>query len=804
MIRNKLIRIGFIIVLMLSSSFVSKWINNDLRIEKIEYALENFSENFFQQKVYLHLDKPYYEYGDIIWIKAYLVNALSHLPDKHSTNLYVDLINPAKTVVETKRFRLKDGFAKGDFMIRDTMPEGLYQIRAYTNWMRNLGPDFYFSKNIPITNPVYKTHLSRSDSKKNKRILKRRLNRLKDIDFQFLPEGGNLVYGLTSKVGFKAVNTAGKGIAVTGTVFNSKKEAIVDFSTHAKGMGHFRFKPVKGEKYYARIESDGISFKANLPSPLEKGIVLDIDNLPADIIRVKLASNRFRTDDRSANEVILIGQTRGKIHFSQIIDLSNGSAEVSINKYLFPTGIAQITVFSSRLIPLAERLVFINHNDFVSFRLSSVEKISKDSLQLKILSVNNDETPAQSDFSMALLDADNIDENKFNGNIICYLTLTSDLKGYIEDPQFYFENTDSFTNQAMDNLMMTQGWRRFNWEVVLSEKQPDIKYEVEKSITIEGKITRELFEIPLSNCDVKLTVFDQYNDVFYDKSSKNGNFKFDNLIYSGKVDVKIEANRPSGRKNLVIVLPEHEPDELYNYYGDVFLTTVSARDNKAYRSKMHIETRKRLEEEQKKESERNIIKGIYGEPDNIIRAEDIPEGYTNVLQAIQGRVPGVDVQGSKVIIRGIKTFYGSTDPLYIVDGIPVDNVQNVLNIPIQDVDRIEILKGPSTAIYGSRGANGVIAVYTKRGEFLIKGRLEFQMLGYATPRKFYVPKYNYSENADEYRPVTLGWIPDIRTDENGYVTIIQSLPGNAEKIMIVMEGLSMDGIPGASKLVIDL
>jgi TonB-dependent SusC/RagA subfamily outer membrane receptor len=164
----------------------------------------------------------------------------------------------------------------------------------------------------------------------------------------------------------------------------------------------------------------------------------------------------------------------------------------------------------------------------------------------------------------------------------------------------------------------------------------------------------------------------------------------------------------------------------------------------------------------------------------------------------------VDVQGSKVIIRGIKTFYGSTDPLYIVDGIPVDNVQNVLNIPIQDVDRIEILKGPSTAIYGSRGANGVIAVYTKRGEFLIKGRLEFQMLGYATPRKFYVPKYNYSENADEYRPVTLGWIPDIRTDENGYVTIIQSLPGNAEKIMIVMEGLSMDGIPGASKLVIDL
>jgi TonB-dependent SusC/RagA subfamily outer membrane receptor len=593
-------------------------------------------------------------------------------------------------------------------------------------------------------------------------------------------------------------------VDVTGTVYNSEKKPVVDFSAHAKGMGHFVLKPVKGEKYYALVTSGSESFKVNLPAPLEKGIVMNVDNSPADIICVKLTSNRFRTNDRYANEVILIGQTRGKIHFSQIVDLSEDSAEVTINKYLFPTGITQITVFSGRLIPLAERLVFINHKDFVSFSLKSVGRITKDSLMLKIVSTSNVEVPVQTDFSMALLDADNIDKERFDCNIIHYMMLTSDLNGYVEDPQFYFTDTDAGKFQALDNLMLTQGWRRFSWDKVLSGKQPEPEYKIEKNITIEGKITREFFEIPLSDCNVRLTVLDQYNDLFYTSSRNDGSFKFDNMIYFDTVNVRIEANKPSGRKNLVIVLPEFEPEEIVNYYGDLFLTTSSTRDNKAYRKKMHVETLRRMEEERTKEAERNKVTGIYGEPDDIIRAEDIPEGYTNVLQVIQGRVPGVDVQGNRVIIRGVKTIYGSTDPLYVIDGIPVENVQSVLSIPIQDVDRIEILKGTSTAIYGSRGANGVIAVYTKRGEFMVKGRIEFKMLGFATPHDFYRPKFNYSGTAGENRPVTLGWIPEIKTDQNGCATVRQSLPESVERIMIIIEGLSIDGVPGALKHVISL
>lgn len=803
MIRNKQTRIGFIITALLLCSFFPGKIDIDNRIEKIDYALAYYTDTYPQQKVYLHLDKPSYSYGDIIFFKAYLVSALNHTPDKLSTNLYVELINPEKAIIETKRLWVKDGFANGDFMIRDTMPEGLYQIRAYTNWMRNFAPEFYFTRNIQITNPVYKTHISPSDSKRNRRILRRNKNKLKEIDFQFLPEGGNLVYGLTSTVGFKAINNAGKGTDVKGTVYNSEKNKIIEFSSLAKGMGRFSFKPEKGEKYYAVIESNDKSFKVDLPKPMETGIVIGVNNLSDGFIHIRLLSKKFKTDDRFANEVILIGQTRGHIYFSTIVDLSEDSAEIDIDKYLFPTGIAQLTVFSSRLIPVAERLVFINHHDFMSFKCKKPEKISKDSVLLRITSVNQDGYPVPADLSVSVLNYDNPEKDPFSYSIVQYLNLISDLKGYVEDPSFYFSDTIPLAERALDNLMITQGWRRFDWNEVIAGRYQEMKYNVEKKITIEGKITREFFDLPLPDCEVRLSILNSYNDVFYARSAKDGSFKFDNLVYNDTVDVRIEANRPTGRKNLVIVLPETKQEPVSNFYGDFFLTTVSARNNKVYRTKMHQETLKRMKEEEIREANRNKITGIYSKADNVIRSEDIPEGYNNVLQVLQGRVPGVDVQGQRVIIRGVKTFYGSTDPLYIIDGIPVDGVQSILNIPVQDVDRIEILKGPSTAIYGSRGANGVIAVYTKRGEFMVKGRIDFQMLGYATPRKFYVPEFDHIEDS-KIRQITLNWVPDIKSEKNGQISIKQKLPENIGKITVIIEGLTEDGKPGVSKIEFDL
>ncbi|NJK87790.1 MAG: TonB-dependent receptor plug domain-containing protein [Bacteroidales bacterium] len=446
-----------------------------------------------------------------------------------------------------------------------------------------------------------------------------------------------------------------------------------------------------------------------------------VENRGTKTIKVKLVTNKQPSDDRFANEVIVIGQTRGIIYYEGIHDLSKGNAEFSIDNSRFPSGIAQITVFSSRAIPLAERLVFIRQNDDMKISFKSLGKNEDQLNQFEIETTDNSGKSIPANLSFSIVNAEKFNISEYKSTISEYLLLTSDLKGYINNPDFYFEKKDAFTNEALDNLMLTQGWRRFDWNNLVNNQFPELDFNFEKNIEIEGIITRELFDIPLKNCEVTLSVLTEFNDVFRTRSAKDGSFTFDGLVYYDTVDVKIEARKPSGRKNLVIVIPEPEIEKVTNFYGEHTLTTVSKRDQKAYRKKMNELAIKQLKEEEKREEERNKLEGIYGAPDNIIRGEDIPDGYSNVLQAIQGRVPGVDVRGNNVIIRGVNSFYGSTDPLFLLDGVPVIDVNAILSIPITDVDRIEILKGPSAAIFGSRGANGVIAVYTKRGEYMKKG-----------------------------------------------------------------------------------
>ena len=190
---------------------------------------------------------------------------------------------------------------------------------------------------------------------------------------------------------------------------------------------------------------------------------------------------------------------------------------------------------------------------------------------------------------------------------------------------------------------------------------------------------------------------------------------------------------------------------------------------------------------------------IHGEPDDVVYMKDLPSGCSNLLQALQGRVPGLNISGNRAIIRGINTFYGDTDPLLLVDGVPTD-FSTIHMISPEDVERVEILKGPSSAIYGSRGGNGVIAIYTKRGRFMRKGVIDFNMLGYYSAREFYLPKYgetNSEINIDD-KETTLYWNPEIRTDSSGKVKIffinydttgytinIQGIANSGEPISVV-------------------
>jgi TonB-dependent SusC/RagA subfamily outer membrane receptor len=786
-------------MLALFSSFTvsaQQEIQEDKRVQKIVSQLEKYYFDYPQEKVYLHLDKDQYKTGERIWIKAYLVNGTTHKPAVKSANLYVELLNSDKEAIHTKRFKLDDGFAKGDFLLNDTIREGYYHIRAFTSWMNNFDNSLIPNYTVYVRNENYKDFITKDKLRYNKRM-NRKIERSKEkVDVQFFPEGGELIDNIPTKVAFKAINGLGEGIDVKGAVYNKEDQKITEFNSLHKGMGFFWLEPKGKMKYYALIENDNEKF--DLPEVMEHGAIMSIDNSDENDVAIELKANLSETVDPNAAELILIGHTRGDVKHAEVFSVANLPLEINVTKDKFRSGVTHFTLFNDRSQPVAERLIFIDKEDDLHFRVEQNMSNSFDQqASFDINAVDSEGRAVRSNLSVSVKTNNRPEElNTFDGNIKTTMLLTSDIRGYVEEPTYYFSQAEN-AKKALDILLLTQGWRRFNWENIIAGNFPEISNPRETGIALTGRITRQFFSIPYANSRVELYVMDEYNDVFTTYSDDDGYFKFDNLNYRDTINLEIYAYKPNGKRNLVIELEEGNlPDvELEKLNYDRFVASKGIA-----RYKLEAQKKQSQTEEDDDEFEQPEHHKIHGDPDYVVTADQIPSGYSNLFDVLKGRVPGLAVSGNSINIRGVNSIMLSNEPLYLLDGVPID-ASGVSGINPQDVDRIEILSGPSSAIYGSRGANGVIAIYTKRGKFMKKGFLDFQMLGYYTPKEFYQPKFSNYNSVNEFRNAnpTIFWEPDIRTTVGGSASVSFKIPEFEFPMQIEIEGVSYDGKVGVQK-----
>jgi TonB-dependent SusC/RagA subfamily outer membrane receptor len=755
-------------------------------IPDLEGKMEDYYRRYPQQKVYLHLDKLAYGAGEKIWYRAYLVDSRSHKPDTISKNLLVELLNSYGNVSMAQLLKLEHGFASGDFHIPDTMREGLYQIRAYTNWMRNFGTEYYFRREFNIWNPGQYDKLYREDklaSKKHKRISGRKARK---IDLQFFPEGGYLVGGIASNVGFKAVNDLGLGIPVSGTLFNRKNEPVAEFKSFHLGMGAFSFTPATGEKYTAEVAVDeGREYRFDFPEVQSSGYHMELTGNDRNGLKLKLGST-FESPT-----VLLACHIRGRLLYASEIKLGTGITVLEIPSANFPSGILHITLFDSNREPRCERLAYIQRDDMInlSIRQDKNEYNKKEPVELTLIARDASGRPVEGQFSVSVSDRDLPNNaSDFQSSILSTLLLSSDLSGRIEQPDFYFSSQDADTRQALDYLLLTQGWRRFNWEDIIYEKSREIDYPIQKGLIVRGKVTKEFLDIPLKHLPVTLTVLSEFNDVFIARTDNRGQFEFELPDYEDTLQVELTARRTSGRKNLVIYLEDSKlegSEEIYSSYSSEMIVRGS-------------NTLRPVPEEHV-DSMQQTLEGIYRTPDFVLYVDDNMRSYNSVLEMIQGRIPGVVVTGNSVQIRGPSSFYGSNEPLFLIDNIPTD-LGAVQSLNPNDVERIEVLKGPSAAIYGVRGANGVIAIFTRRGRFMTKGVLTFEMLGYHRPQEFYSPKYGTDfDYLIEDNRSSLYWDPEVTTDGNGIARLRFYNSGKASTFYIVAEGISPQGKIGRAE-----
>lgn len=452
---KKQLRLGLLGSLLALTT--TAFLRDDDPATRLMAQLNQFLGQFPQEKVYLHLDKPYYTAGETMWFKGYLVDGISHEADSLSRVLYVDLVDAAAgKVLSTRTFRIEGGHAPGNWPLPDSLAAGRYQVRAYTNWMRNQ-PDYLFQQEFNVYAPG--------------QPVPEAVKQTDQVSVAFFPEGGTLVAGLESRVGFKAINALGLGTDVEGVVLESAGDTVAAFQTEHVGMGRFSLLAVAGKRYTAHVKTaNGQRLTVPLPEVLARGHTLGIDNLTGkDFVRVFVSTSH--PEPGAAKGLILMAHLRGQVAFVAKGSTAKKTFVANVPRAAFASGgVAQFTLFDATGQPLAERLAFIKPRDLLRVTLTPDKASYKPrepvSLQLTVTDTAGKPVP-DAHFSLAVTDARQVAAEPNAGSLVSYLMLSSDLRGTIEQPDQYFDPANLNATSHLDLLLMTQGWRRFTWREVL-------------------------------------------------------------------------------------------------------------------------------------------------------------------------------------------------------------------------------------------------------------------------------------------------------------------------------------------------
>jgi TonB-dependent SusC/RagA subfamily outer membrane receptor len=806
-------------------------------IERILTRLQAFYTAAQPEVSYLHLNQVAYAAGETLWFKAYVVHDQTHQLDSLSRVLYVDMVTPSRQVVFRRTLALRGGLAEGDIILPDTLTQGVYTLRAYTSWMRNAGEEAFFTRRVPVWQaasltsemaplPARAATLAAA-ARKNAKLLEA----ASKPEVQFFPEGGEYVAGLQTVVGVKAGTAAGQGLALSGSILDDQGQEVAVFSTPALGMGSFSFQPAAGRRYQARVKlPDGTTQTYPLPAVQASGWLLNVREIGPNY-QVYIRHQGAAGAPATPEALRLVAHVRGTPVFvgeGQIAGSETYAA--SIPKARLPAGLLHITLFDGQQVARAERLVFVPETQGLQVKLTpdKARYQPREAITLDVDVRSATGEPAPAELSLAIANLAGLPAaGTTDATVQSHLLLTSELRGYVENPGYYFRAPTPATRKALDDLLLTQGWSRFVWKQLLTDTSPTAAYQypAEQSLTLGGQLLRPN-QKPVPNGSLTL-LQKSSNVVDVGTANPEGYFLFAGFAGQDSTKVLLQARNEKGKANVLIKLNELWPAPA-KLLPAPFLpaATNPAPEVVAYGQKSR---RQQVLERQFRPDTtsgivlRNVtIKGqrqlpprdprsIHGRANTVLELNKIPNAssYSNIFDLMQGRVAGVQITRSgfsyQVLVRGISSLSGSSSPLFLLDGMPLQDADGLLGIPAIDVERIEVLKGAEGAIYGSRGANGVIAVFTKRGNPNYDSSREpavgiavRNIPAYYRAREFYAPRYEPSRPTSpkpDPRATTLYWLPRLSVPATGQARLIFYASDQGGTFRAVVEGISKTGQP---------
>lgn len=826
------------------------WSQQDTISQRLYSFVKNintFNHLYPQEKVYLHFDNTGYFLGETIWFKAYNVTASDLKLSSLSKVLYTEILTPEGKILESKKLKLKNGQAHGEFILKDSLYAGFYEVRAYTKSMLNFGKDVIFSRVFPVFDVPKQegdyTKQTMNLRPKNKRVenLRNTFPKLNKLNILFFPEGGNLIAGVNNKVAFKILGEKGEAINTSGEIRNSEGTLITTFSTIHEGMGSFILYP-DGQKYTAIVEYEGNIQKISLPPSLSEGYSLQVNNNQKDNLIVKIAgSTNIKLEPLGITFIC-----RGKPYVFDILEFNNNEpVTLSIPKEKLPSGVIQITLFNNKGQILGERLAFINHASNTTEIKSEIKTDYKPLSPVRIDFVS----PTETSFSIAVRDGDMNTYTNYTDNMQTNFLLTSDLKGYINNPAYYFEKDDAEHRLALDLLLMTQGWRRYEWTQIAGIEKPNMKYGIEKGLIIEGQIVSVARKIEKTDIDVSLKIYypngsTQEGDCLTDN---NGRFNFLLQDYYGKADMTL-STRKKGKLEYTRVLLDRQfsPKPYYYDYNQTIVfkkiensqvsnqillpseqdsteVVLTQHDNTMSHtlSEVTVTEKKKWKQENEGLEKASVVYNINEELDEIRDKGDAE--YDNVLDFLEKKNNDFTYSYTEMSdLISVAVRYKSRSVIFIINNMlakvapietmsaedfnnfdkdnPINNFvkYSLSDFSIDQIKNVMIVEDSGIALRYNipreailKGDFYAIYIYTKDRISVPKQKKGFRdtsFQGYSNVKQFISPDYSQVvlPNEKDFRR-TLYWNPHVKTDKKGKASINFYNSQNAKKIIIDAE-----------------
>lgn len=780
-------------------------ISKDPFINRLNSKTDRYSTYNPIEKVFLHTDKNMFTTGETVWYSAYVVIGPLHRYTDGSKVVHVDLIGPDGEIAVSQTHALIDGKSSGTLKIPNHLPEGNYQLRSYTQWMQNYDADFFFTKELNILNNQKKQDVSLAVADR--------------IDLQFFPEGGHMVADLAGKISFKAIGSDGLPRKVIGKILNSSGGMVATLGTFDRGSGFFQLIPKKGERYIAELDDES---QYPLPPILDVGYTISVNNSNKNGIRVFVqASEELRN-----KPFYVVGHIRQRNYFHSKFEFDRDhTLKFEVPKAEMPGGVLTLTLFDLYNKPWCERPIFINHKEelVISTKINTTKFVKRGKVTLGINVTDHEGKPIATNLSLATTDARQVKKDQGSSTILSHFLLESDIKGSIVNPGLLFKDRNQRAIEKIDLVMLTNGWRKYHWPEVWKDVKPTKEFPFAEGLTVSGKAFGTKGKtMPNATLNIMAKAGEKLG-MFSAKTGLDGKFSIADFNFNGEakvvfnaysytdktVDLKVSLDQRRMKvPNAQFKSPPLKQNEQAEEYGTH--SVARSRMEAIYETNRLTKLDEVVVTEKKKEKNRNQSPSTLGmDPDATLYTEDHITFHT-VLQLLR-LFNGVTVSGNNVSIRR------GGAPLWILDGRPLANEATssgfanvaaggsapgiIVTMDTFTVERVELLKGPRAAIWGSRGANGVILVYTKRGEGQTYEPVlspDFMISGHTAEKEFYSPKYSVKKNehsAPDYR-ATLYWTPNIMTDENGNAKIEFFNSDAAKEIQVSIEGLSKNGIPG--------